>query len=428
MMGIYAIPSHGADERFPPPEFTEGHELPETEAPRCSASGDDWAMLGVFVVLLVTATFLTLKLRSRRGLWILAFISVLLLGFYKEGCVCAVGSIQNAALALGDPSYAIPLTVLAVFLLPLFAALLFGRVFCSSVCPLGAIQELVAIRPIKVPEWLDHSLGLFRHVYLALAVFLAGSGVAMLICRYDPFVGFFRLNGSATMIIFGAAILILGVFVGRPYCRYACPYGALLGILSKVSMRRPRITPAECVSCRLCEEACPYGAIQRPTTAPTSEIRNQGRRRLAIVLAIAPFLIVAGAYFARFAAVPLSMMHPVVQASERMRMEELEIVSETNDISEAFRKTGQTNEQLYKAAGEIQERLRGGLVYVGAYLGLVFAAKLIQLSIRRKREEHDLDPSRCFACGRCYAYCPVEQARRGLITEIPLPPPPDESA
>ena len=75
--------------------------------------------------------------------------------------------------------------------------LFFGRTFCAAVCPLGAVQELVAVRPVKVPRWLDQALGLLAYVYLGAAVMFAATGTAFLICRYDPFVGFFRRSPAA---------------------------------------------------------------------------------------------------------------------------------------------------------------------------------------------------------------------------------------
>ena len=68
-------------------------------------------------------------------------------GFYREGCICPIGSIQNV---VGAPSpirrYSIPIVVTAIFFLPLFVALFFGRAFCGGICPLGAIQELVVLQ------------------------------------------------------------------------------------------------------------------------------------------------------------------------------------------------------------------------------------------------------------------------------------------
>ncbi len=61
------------------------------------------------------------------------------------------------------------------------------------------------------------------------------------------------------MLILGACFLVIGLFIGRPYCRYLCPYGALLRPLSRLSRWHVRIPPEECINCRLCADACPYG-------------------------------------------------------------------------------------------------------------------------------------------------------------------------
>ena len=159
------------------------------------------------------------------------------------------------------------------FTLPILVTLFFGRTFCSSVCPLGAVQELVALKPIQVPGWIDQALGLLPFVYLGAAVVFAATGATYLICSYDPFVGFFRLSAPSSMLILGGAFLVAGLFVGRPYCRYLCPYGAILGLCSRLSGRHVRIPPAECIQCKLCVESCPYGAIHEPTVEMAPEER-----------------------------------------------------------------------------------------------------------------------------------------------------------
>ena len=231
----------------------------------------DIVYVGTLLAALITATYLALKLR-RRALIVANAVSCLaFFGFYVGGCVCPVGSVQNVTAALATP-YVIPITVLLVFALPLVFALLFGRVFCSSVCPLGAIQDLVLLKPLRVPLWLQYGLGFVPYVYLGVAVFLAATDSGFFICQYDPFVAMFRLDGPPVIFLLGGGLLVLGVFVGRPYCRFLCPYGALLGLCSRVARRHVTITPDKCINCRLCEQACPFGAI-RPSTVEEGDQR-----------------------------------------------------------------------------------------------------------------------------------------------------------
>lgn len=256
-----------AIERFPPPEFDSGHQLPQLDQrPLRLPPWSDAVHVIALAVGLVLATWFSLKLRSRTAIRLLAVASLIYFGFYLGGCVCPIGSIQNVTLGLVDSGYALPLSVVLIFALPVVFSLLFGRVFCNGVCPLGAIQDLVLIRAVRVPLWIQYPLSLVPFIYLGVAVLMAATDTAFFICRWDPFVGMFRLDGNLPVMIFGGALLVLSTFIGRPYCRFLCPYGALLGLCSRVAWKHVTITPDECVNCRLCEKACPFGAI-RPATA-----------------------------------------------------------------------------------------------------------------------------------------------------------------
>ena len=417
VMAAFATAAH-AEERFPPPDFTD-HQLPSTTTPAGRWLAWEYLDVAALAAGLVLATWLALGKRSRKALVVVAVGSLLWLGFWRQGCVCPIGAIQNVSLAMFDSSYAIPLTVLAFFALPLLFTLFFGRTFCAAVCPLGAVQELTLLRAVRVPGWLDHSLGLVPFVYLGAAVLFAATGTAFVICQYDPYVGFFRLSGSAAMIVFGVCLLVVGLFVGRPYCRYLCPLGAVFGLFSRIAGRHVRIPPEDCIKCRLCEDACPYGAIRPPTTPPTAAERVRGRKRLGWMLALAPVLVAVGGLVGYGLAVPLSEMHRDVRLAERIRLEETGKVEGTIDASDAFRNTGRPTSELYSKAIALRERfaLLGSLL--GGWVGLVVAVKLVSLSVRRKRDEYAPDPAFCVSCGRCFEYCPNEQQRQGLIQEIP---------
>lgn len=396
----------------------EGYPLPTNEFPHPRSVLMEYVDVLVLVVALGLASYLALRSRSRRGLFALTAFSLVWFGFVRRGCVCSIGSIQNVALALGDPSYGISLAIVAFFVLPLGFTLFFGRTFCSSVCPLGAVQELVTLQPVKVPGWLDRTLGLIPYIYLGAAVVFAATGTAFLICEYDPFVAFFRLSGSANMLILGACFLVIGYYVGRPYCRYLCPYGALLKLTAKVSRWRLRIPPEECINCRLCEDACPYGAIQPPTVEQSEKDRRAARIRTLVLFAAAPLVFAACVWAGGKMGIPMSRLHPEVALAERVRQEEIGEVEGTTDASDAFYNTGRPRQELYASALALHDRFTMAGYWLGAWVGLVLVVKLAETSIRRRRAEFTADRGNCVSCGRCFWYCPAEQVRLGLIEGV----------
>lgn len=418
LLAVLAAACTGAfgEERFPPPEFTATeYALPSPTQPPARDGLWEGVDIAVLLVALCLSAWLVLRKRSRRGVYALMLFSMAYFGFYRDGCVCPIGGIQNVAQAACAADFVLPLSVLAFFFLPLVFTLIFGRVYCASVCPHGALQDAVVLKPIQVPAWLDHALGLFAYLYLGLAVLWAATGAAYVICEYDPFVPLFRMTGSVNMLTLGTVFLLAGAFVGRPYCRYLCPYGAILRLLSPLSRWKVSIYPDRCIDCRLCDTSCPYGAIRPTTPVGPAPPRAPDRRRLAGALVLLPLLVALCAWLGSGLAGPLARMHPAVQRAETVAFgakSETELSKDDADRLLAFRQNAASAAALPAEAREVMERFESAAPWFGAWVGLVIAAKLIALTLRRRRDEYLADRGTCVACARCFDYCPGE---KGLL-------------
>jgi len=410
-----------AEQRFPPPDFENGHQLPVTAIPLPRAFLLQYLDVAVLAACLGVASWLALRKRSRKGLVGLSIFSLLYFGFWRKGCVCSIGSLQNISLALADTSYSVPLSIIAFFVLPLFFSLFAGRTFCAAVCPHGALQDLVLLKPVKVAPWLEQALSILPLVYLGLGVLLAATGSTFIICQYDPFVPIFRTSGRTLMVAVGIGLLLLGTFVGRPFCRFICPYGALLKMGATLAKWRVRVTPNVCTQCRLCEASCPFGALREPENV-TAEPRAlaEDRRRLTLLLALVPVLIGAGAWIGWKFSVPASMLHPTVQLAERL-VSAPDSEPKSGPLSPdelSLERARRTPAEILAEARQIRKKFTYGGSLFGAWVGAVIGVKLISLSLWRRRKDYEPDRGECFACARCFEYCPNELVRRGLSVQV----------
>ena len=151
----------------------------------------------------------------------------------------------------------------------LVLSILFGPVFCGWVCPLGTVQEWVSKLGRKifrrrynhfVPAKLDNILRYLRYGVLAWVVYVTATTGTLIFEAYDPYFALFNFWSTevawSALAILGVTLL-LSVFVERPWCKYVCPYGAVLGItnLFRVfSIKRSELT---CKADGACSILCP---------------------------------------------------------------------------------------------------------------------------------------------------------------------------
>ncbi|HLT63473.1 MAG TPA: 4Fe-4S binding protein [Pseudohongiella sp.] len=230
-----------------------------------SGSDTNWLRFAALLVVLalVMASFLTKNTRLR---WLTLAVTLVYLGFVDGGFL-SVSHITNTiklgpSMILGD----IPLLTIVVF--TLVTTLIWGRVFCSSLCPFGALQDfLTRIVPKRwqrnVPQAIHDKAIYLKYVILAFIVLMAVAYSDISVFQYfEPFGTIFFYSTSVVLLAILALILIGSAVVKRFYCRYMCPLGAALGVLSLVSLSRIKRVQ-QCTACTVCEHACPTGAIRR---------------------------------------------------------------------------------------------------------------------------------------------------------------------
>jgi polyferredoxin len=209
-------------------------------------------------------------------------LSVAYLGFVKASLVSVVdifGAMRGSLPAWTDGQ--------AYYLLIAFtlvSTVLWGRLYCGRICAFGALTQLMdrvvpARLRVEVPPWLETRAAWIKYGLLAatLAYFLATADIPAY--RWvEPFWMFTR-RGSTAMWIGLAVLLAATVFVRNLYCRFLCPVGAFLGVLSKLTVFRIKRWK-ECDTCKICEKACEWGAIQGPRIVMTECVRCDDCERL----------------------------------------------------------------------------------------------------------------------------------------------------
>ena len=256
----------------------EEEELP-TWADDLRAQALDLALVAAFSVL----AFVSFFRKSVRLKYITLAAAVLYLGFYKSQLI----SIVNVFGLMGGnlPIFRYNLAWYLLAAITVVSTVLWGRVYCGRICAFGAFTQLVdAIVParwrVNVPRAIERRAAWIKYGILAgvIGYFLITKDP--LIYPYvEPFWMFGLYGRSAGLWIALAVLLIATVFVRNLYCRFLCPVGAALGILSNLTVFRIKRW-SECNTCKICEKACEWGAISGPKIVLSECVRCDDCERL----------------------------------------------------------------------------------------------------------------------------------------------------
>ena len=164
------------------------------------------------------------------------------------------------------------------------STVLWGRFYCGRVCAFGALTQLMdAVLPqrwrIDVPKPIEARAAWIKFGLLAAVVAYYVVTHDVLVYQYvEPFWMFARV-GTTPMWIGLGTLLVASAFVRNLYCRFLCPVGATLGLISNLTVFRIKRW-SECQTCRLCQKTCEWGAIQGPRILVTECVRCDDCERL----------------------------------------------------------------------------------------------------------------------------------------------------
>lgn len=220
-------------------------------------------VIALLVLLGLVSTAFFLKQATIR--WVALSVTLVYLGFVDGGFV-SVSHITNG-LKLGPSMFLNDLPLLLILSFTVITTLFWGRVFCSSLCPFGALQDFITRfvpnkLQLKVPQRI-HDLAIYvKYAVLVFLVVMALTYSDLSLFQYfEPFGTIFYFSQSLALWLILLVFVVGAIFVPRFYCRYACPLGAALGVASILSPFKIKRVE-QCQVCKVCEHSCPTGAIR----------------------------------------------------------------------------------------------------------------------------------------------------------------------
>jgi NosR/NirI family transcriptional regulator, nitrous oxide reductase regulator len=238
----------------------------------------DIGLFSAFAVLAMISFFR----KSRALKYVTLIVAVLYLGVYKSLLLSVVNIFGTLSASLPVFGYNLGWYAFAGF--AVVTTVLWGRIYCGRICAFGALTQLIdAIVPsrlrVRIPAKLEQRASYIKYGILfgAIALYFITQEVGFY--RYiEPF-WMFSFEASTPLWIGLGLLLLASVFVSNLYCRFLCPLGAALGLLSTLTFFRIKRW-SECSTCQLCEKTCEWGAIRQRKIIMTECVRCDDCERL----------------------------------------------------------------------------------------------------------------------------------------------------
>ena len=198
-------------------------------------------------------------------------VEIPLIGAASLHAVCPFGGVVSIYQYVTDGTFVRKIHESAFILMFIvFAlALAFGPVFCGWICPFGTVQEFVSRLGRRifherhnsfVPAAVDRYLRYLRYLVLAWVIYVTARSAELIFAEYDPYYALFNFwtgDVAVTAFIILGVVLAGSLFVERPFCKYACPYGAVLGLSNLFRIFGIKRSASTCIECKACDRACP---------------------------------------------------------------------------------------------------------------------------------------------------------------------------
>jgi len=239
----------------------------------------DLTLLTAFIALALVSFFR----KSVRWKYVALVAAVGYLGFYKSSLMSISDVFRLTDLNLPPFSYSLAWYLFSGFVV--VSTVLWGRLYCGRICAFGALTQLMdAVLPKKlrvdVPPAIERRAIWIKYGFLGALVlyYVVTKDLARPVQYAEPF-WMFSLFGTTPMWIGLGVLLTATVFVRNLYCRFLCPVGAALGIISNLTVFRIKRW-SECKTCKICEKTCEWGAIQGPKIIKAECVRCDDCERL----------------------------------------------------------------------------------------------------------------------------------------------------